>query len=756
MRMLILSAMVAIVCTGSLLAVAEPKVKQKGAPPAVEVIPEPRQVTFVADGFLPRSARAIRVTDTLDDRFAAEMLRDALRESWGVDCSIEPLTTQATGTHGLVLAGAHPTVLPTAPPDVEVGKGKEGYGLRVDSRGVRIAAQSEAGLFYGVQTLIQLAEQAARRKTSIPGLAISDWPEFDLRSAAYIEGSQCRDSVIVSRANIEQTIRRLARYKMNCLTVEVYNLAPFASFPFCADANTLSRADWEALVELGRRHHVTIMPSLQSFGQISEVIWNCEGGKPYRESTAPGLLCPSRPENIRFLQGLYKDLLTIFKTTPYLGIGCSEVWMQWNKRYCPLCQGRIQAGETEWDIYCGHVLNCADAVARAAKELGRDVRPLMWADEFYMYNSRPRFAGVEKLPRQMAMGHWQYFDKYWVLDNRHYDGIEGLTARGFDVLFVSACWPLNTFMVDLSPDDPKESKFPLIVDSGVLNITDQARWAQTYGTRGGPGKVLGGLCATFSQHDIRCWDTTWLGYALHGDYTWGDPSRPWAERRKTFVHDFAASYYGSRDEKTAATIAKAYWELDAIKSDIERNHYLIRDIIGEYDTADEAYLNNSLGQSGKLIRELIAEPKGRGKTVADVRARAEKARIAGREWRQRLAAVNGRVGNTESLGYLITAAHKIENHAMRTLYLLDQEQVLAALDDAGSKPGVGLAEKITGLETQLAVLMNDTQGLISEMRKLTWFTDDYATGHYQVMSGLKECQKQLDEAHHGVELSLRQ
>ncbi len=134
-----------------------------------------------------------------------------------------------------------------------------------------------------------------------------------------IEGGQSKSSVIVSRANLERTIRRAACYKMNCLELEIYNLAPFASFPDCADADTLSRSDWEGLVELARQHHVTIVPTLQSFGQISEVIWNCDQGKPYRESTVPGLLCPSRPENVKFLQGLYKDLLSDLQDDPLPG-----------------------------------------------------------------------------------------------------------------------------------------------------------------------------------------------------------------------------------------------------------------------------------------------------------------------------------------------------------------------------------------------------------------------------------------------------
>ena len=738
---------------GSAASAAEPSANSDSP---LALIPQPRWVEHAGAAFNTYAARLIRVTDTEEGRFAASLLRKAMAEVLGIKTTIAPLKRDLAELHELVLVKDGLSPLTVSPPAVEKGREKEGYGLHVDAQGARITARSETGLFYGVQTLIQLIEQSGRKKKAIPGLTITDWPEFELRGIC-IEGGQSKSSVIVSRANLERTIRSAARFKMNCLEIEIYNLAPFASFPYCADADTLSRSDWEGLVELARLHHVTIVPTLQSFGQISEVIWNCDQGKPYRESTAPGLLCPSRPENIKFLQGLYKDLLTVFKTTPYLGVGCSEVWMQWNKQYCPLCQARINAGDTEWDIYCRHVLRCADAVTGAAKELGRPVRPLMWADEFYMYNLRPRYAGLEQMPPGLVLGHWQYFDKYWVLDNRHYDGIEGLVARGFDVMFVSACWPFNSYLVDLSPAAPTvdEGKFTLVTSSGVLNIIDQARWAQTYQAKGHPGKVLGGICATFSQHDIRCWDTTWLGYALHADYTWGDPARPWAERQNAFLQDFAASFYGARKDEAAQTIATAYRELDATKSDLERNHYLIRDIIGEYDCADPSYLTNSLEQSGDLIRELMAKPQGPGKTVADVRKRSEQGLEAAQRWRVRLTKLMSQVRNPESVGHLVTAAHKIQNHAERTLYLLDQEEALAQLDKLGNEQTArpAVQKEIKALQNKLAALMVDTQGLIAEARKLTWYRDDYATGYYQVMSMLEAFQKRLSAATKRVETS---
>ena len=263
---------------------------------------------------------------------------------------------------------------------------------------------------------------------------------------------------------------------------------------------------------------MTLVPSLQSFAQMYDVIWNCDAGKPYREETAPGLICPSRPENVKFLQGLYRDLISVFKYSPVVGIGCSETGMQWDKSIARFAAHEVKKGETMQDIYYKHVRDCVQAVDAAAKEAGRSVRPMMWADEFYMGYNGQRWVGITNIPTNTVMGHW----KYW----KDYDGISGLLERGFDVFFLSASYQHNIYLVDLSPQDPVDGKWAALLDSGIRNVADQARQAAADSQKGLRGKILGGGCATFSQHDIRSWDTTWFAYVLQAEYSWGEPASP--------------------------------------------------------------------------------------------------------------------------------------------------------------------------------------------------------------------------------------
>ena len=160
---------------------------------------------------------------------------------------------------------------------------------------------------YASQTLRQLLRISAETGR-LPCLTIVDYPTFRMRGV-YIEGGQERFGRIVEKDYLLEQIRRLAEFKMNTLVIECYNLFPFASFPACADEGTLSETDCHEILAESKRCHVTIVPSLQTLAQASELVWNCPEGSPFREATAPGLMCPSNPDLYPFITGLYRDLL---------------------------------------------------------------------------------------------------------------------------------------------------------------------------------------------------------------------------------------------------------------------------------------------------------------------------------------------------------------------------------------------------------------------------------------------------------------
>src|SRR6185369_10889742 len=61
--------------------------------------------------------------------------------------------------------------------------GEEGYELAISESGVRLSAKRPAGLFYGVQTLLQLMPTIPDGTLSLSAVSIRDIPRFAWRGA---------------------------------------------------------------------------------------------------------------------------------------------------------------------------------------------------------------------------------------------------------------------------------------------------------------------------------------------------------------------------------------------------------------------------------------------------------------------------------------------------------------------------------------------------------------------------------------------
>jgi hexosaminidase len=97
--------------------------------------------------------------------------------------------------------------------------GKEGYTLNVNTAGVTIKANTQAGLFYGVQTLLQLLPAEIENSTvqnglkwSIPAVEITDYPRFGWRGLMLDVARH-----FFTKEDVKLYIDNMARYKYNLL-----------------------------------------------------------------------------------------------------------------------------------------------------------------------------------------------------------------------------------------------------------------------------------------------------------------------------------------------------------------------------------------------------------------------------------------------------------------------------------------------------------------------------------------------------------
>lgn len=100
-----------------------------------------------------------------------------------------------------------------------VSLGKEGYQLSVTTKGVVIKANQAAGLFHGVQTLMQLLPKEIESKTAVksvkwivPCVQITDYPRFGWRGLMFDVSRH-----FFTKQEVKQYIDAMVRYKYNLL-----------------------------------------------------------------------------------------------------------------------------------------------------------------------------------------------------------------------------------------------------------------------------------------------------------------------------------------------------------------------------------------------------------------------------------------------------------------------------------------------------------------------------------------------------------
>jgi hexosaminidase len=167
----------------------------------LNIIPQPVQVQ-VLSGFFDLKGNASITYNQPEVQNVAIMLAQRLSIPTGYQLPVKQ------GNGGTIQLNINDSA------DSEVGN--EGYKLITSSKGVRIMANKPAGLFYGMQTLLQLfpkeieSKVAVTAEWTIPAVNITDYPRFAWRGLMLDVSRN-----FFTKAEVEQYIDQMARFKFN-------------------------------------------------------------------------------------------------------------------------------------------------------------------------------------------------------------------------------------------------------------------------------------------------------------------------------------------------------------------------------------------------------------------------------------------------------------------------------------------------------------------------------------------------------------
>ena len=175
---------------------------------APSIIPAPVEMQMGKGLFKAMPSTAVSIpAKNPEARKIAELLSSTLAAASGFSIPVrEGVTTANMGNIILSINGTAEKIL-----------GNEGYKLTINQGMISLSANTPAGLFYGVQTLLQLlpanaGKPGSSKDISIPELAITDYPRFGWRGLMFDVSRH-----FFTKDEIKRYIDDMVKYKYNLL-----------------------------------------------------------------------------------------------------------------------------------------------------------------------------------------------------------------------------------------------------------------------------------------------------------------------------------------------------------------------------------------------------------------------------------------------------------------------------------------------------------------------------------------------------------
>ncbi len=280
------------------------------------LLPVPQKVKFHGGSVRLNSECELRCTGVKDDDAALELVNRELAAlkspatARPEQCGVIDLRVE----NGLV--------------DTPAGgaRAQQAYMLEIRPDGVRIQANAAAGLFYGVQTLLQLTGSDRADGWVVPTARILDWPRYELR-VIHWDLKHHLDRIETLRRYLDQA----AGFKINGVLFELADKFEYPSHPQIGAPGAFTSAELQELTDYALRRHIEIIPMIQGPAHMCYVLKHeefahlrCDGSN-YQ-------ICMDMPESRQLLFDMYADVCSATRGSRYFHVSTDEVY------YAGICE----------------------------------------------------------------------------------------------------------------------------------------------------------------------------------------------------------------------------------------------------------------------------------------------------------------------------------------------------------------------------------------------------------------------------------
>jgi len=329
--------------------------------PTVKIVPQPAILKNLGGTFKLNAGTKILLNNESEEmKNIASFLSGHLEKFYGIE----------NKKTGYSLSATRKSIFIRLDPSLKTGK--EGYHLHVTPKGIVLEAAQPNGLFYGIQTIIQLMPAAKQQLTEVilPAVEIKDTPRLVWRGLHLDVGRH-----FMPKEFVMKYIDYMAMHKFNTfhwhLTEDQGWRIEIKKYPKLTEIGSVrketlvgiwpkskeydgtphggfyTQEEVKEIVAYATKRYITVVPEIEMPGHALAALaaypkYGCTGG-PYEVGTHWGVyddvFCAGNESAFTFLQDVMDEVLPLFPGE-YFHMGGDECpKTRWKK--CPLCQKRM-------------------------------------------------------------------------------------------------------------------------------------------------------------------------------------------------------------------------------------------------------------------------------------------------------------------------------------------------------------------------------------------------------------------------------
>jgi len=198
---------------------------------------------------------------------------------------------------------------------------EQAYRIEVASGQISLVGNGRPGLFYAVQTFLQLM-----RGRGVPLGRIIDWPQYEIR-AIHWDTKHHQDRMETLKRYLDQA----AEFKINAVLYELEDKFAYPSHPVVGAPGAWTTEQLQELVDYALERHIQVIPDVQSPAHMAYVLKHDEfahlrcDGSNYQ-------ICMDDPEARKLLFDLYDDVCEATRGCRFFHVSTDEVY------YAGICE----------------------------------------------------------------------------------------------------------------------------------------------------------------------------------------------------------------------------------------------------------------------------------------------------------------------------------------------------------------------------------------------------------------------------------